>query len=222
MPSFFAVRHNSFQNRGLPWIDRIRTGLQSDGLCPECEGIHNRPVGELQVSLERTKAKHWPDVLGSGEYPLLIVSNRVLEAWQTEGVGVFPSSRVTLLPPHPKGLESLEPPAYFWLDGGNMLGARMDFDASGFVDVCFCSTCGRRSDNIKATYSRQNSRVWPYTFVDGTWTGQNLFTTDLSPAAFFCTQLVVDCAVKYRHTNFRFIPVEQGDAMGAKGLVYLR
>lgn len=221
MLPFYTVRHNSFQNHGLPWIDLIRKGLQSDGLCPKCKGTRDRPAGELQVSLEQKKAKHWPDVLGCGAYPLLILSSRVLEAWRTEAVGVFPTSRVTFYSPLPRGLEDSEPPAYYWLDGGNMLGARMDFDASGFVDVRFCLTCGRRTDNIPATYERQHSRKSPYAFVPETWTGQNLFTTDISPTAFFCTERVVECARKHQFTNFRFVPVEEDAAAGSPGVAYM-
>ena len=221
MTAFFSITHNSFYHRGLPWIQSIVAGFQTGPHCDECGADPYWPEGDLQAVLEKGRANKWPDVLGCGAYPLLVVSSRVLEAWDTERIGVFPTGRVTLLPPFPKGLEGTESPVYYWLDGGRMFGARMDFDASGFVDVRFCSTCGRRTDNISATYERQHSRVWPYKFVEGTWTGLNLFTTDLSPAAYFCTELVVDCAAKHQHTNFRFISAELGDGTGSKGQAYL-
>ena len=96
----------------------------------------------------------------------------------------------------------------------------MDFEASGFVDVRFCAECGTRTDEISATFHRQHSGVWQYVFRRGTWNGSNVFTTDLSPCRFFCTEAVVDCARKYKLTNFRFIPVEEGANFKSKGLDY--
>jgi hypothetical protein len=49
-----------------------------------------------------------------------------------------------------------------------------------------------------------------------------LFTTDLSPTAFFCTNQVVDCARRNRHSNFRFLPVELGAGAGHRGVDYLQ
>lgn len=90
-----------------------------------------------------------------------------------------------------------------------MMGARVDFDASGFVSVRFCERCGTRNDDLRATYDRQHSGIWPMRFLEGTWNGADVFTTDLSPAAFFCTEKVVECARQNRHTNFAFVPAER-------------
>jgi hypothetical protein len=221
MKKFYRVSHNTFDTNGFPWITRIVTGLQSGHNCPECSAALELPVGELAVALDSNKGVRWPDVIGSGDYPLFIVSARVLHAWKAEGVGAFPADRLSILQPWPAALMDSIPPAYFWLHGEQMFGARADFDASGFVDVRFCSTCGRRTDNISATYDRQHSAPWPYVFVEGSWNGANLFTTDISPACFFCTDAIVECARKHRHTNFRFIPVEEGNATDSSGLDYL-
>jgi hypothetical protein len=223
MTRFFSVLDNSFHTRGFPWAWRIVVGLDNKGECPECQGPLAQPEGDLQVLLERNKGSKWPDVLGCGAYPLFIVSERVLEAWRNDKVGEFPiGGRVSFSAPLPKKLERTNPPSYFWLDGAKMLGAKLDFDASGFVGVQFCGTCGRRWDNVKATYDRQHSLPWAYVFVDGTWTGSNLFTTDLSPTAFFCTERVVETARKHQLTNFRFVPVEEGDAPGSPGVQYIQ
>ena len=98
---------------------------------------------------------------------------------------------------------------YFWLDGQKIQGAMLDFEESGFVNVQFCPECNTRTDDIGATFDRQHSRVYPYAFRPGTWTGLNLFTTDLSHCSFFCTEAVVECARKHKLTNFRFVPAEE-------------
>ena len=223
MTRFLSVRDNSLHTRGFPWASRIVVGLDNKVVCGECRGVLRRPEGDLQVMLERDKGNKWPDALGCGHYPLFIVSERTLEAWQKDGVGEFPiGGAITFLDPLPKKLEQMKAPSYVWLDGDQMLGARLDFEASGFVGVQFCGTCGRRWDDIKATFHRQHSMPWSHVFVDGTWNGVNLFTTDISPTAFFCTDKVVESAIRHRLTNFRFVPVEEGDACGGPGVQYLK
>jgi hypothetical protein len=51
-------------------------------------------------------------------------------------------------------------------------------------------------------------------FKEGTWNGSNLFTTDIAETHFFCTEVFVECARKYKFTNFRFIPIEEGHGYG--------
>jgi len=222
MVRFFRVSDNSFHTRGFPWIARIEVGLEHKGICPECGGSLTQPRGDLQVALERNKGSKWPDAIGCGHYPLLVVSARVLSAWRNAKLGDFPvGGMVTLLPPFPKKLEKHEPPVYCWLDGAMMFGARLDFEASGFVGVQFCSRCSRRWDDIPATFQRQHSQRWGYVFWKGSWKGANLFTTDISPTAFFCTNAVVESAKEHALTNFRFIPVEEGVGAGSPGVEYL-
>jgi hypothetical protein len=191
--------------------------------CPEC-GVAPSQIftGDLEVTLEKRKGSKWPDALGCGAASLFIVSARVLEAWRDDAVGAFPiGGGISFTGALPKRLRDGRPPEYFWLDGQKMLGAKMDFDAAGFVDVRFCFACGNRIDDISATHEKQRSGLWPYAFVPDTWNGADLFTTDLSPAAFFCTNAVMECARRHRHTNFRFIPVEAGSATWSRGIDYL-
>jgi hypothetical protein len=224
MTRLYSVSDNSFHSNDFPWAWRIQSGIDfSLPPCPECDGPQTRLQGDMEMLLERKKGSNWPDIMGCGAYPLLIVSEQVLNVWLNDGVGQFPiGGRVSFLPPIPRKLEPTKAPAYFWLDGKQMLGAKLDFDASGFVGVQFCSRCGRRWDDVKATYDRQHSQPWSYVFVEGAWTGSNLFTTDLSPTAFFCTERVVECARKHQLTNFRFVPVEDGDAAGSPGVNYIQ
>ncbi|MEX0675994.1 MAG: hypothetical protein WD063_02885 [Pirellulales bacterium] len=225
MTSFFSIADNSFDTRGFPWVDHIVSGAVEVALpsCPECGVAPSRIFsGDLDVTLEKRKGSKWPDALGCGAASLFIVSARVLDAWHHDEAGTFPiGGRISFTGPFPKPLQDVRPPEYFWLDGEKMLGAKMDFDASGFVDVRFCSACGNRTDDISATHDKQRSGPWPYAFVPNTWNGANLFTTDLSPAAFFCTDAVMQCARRHHHTNFRLIPVEAGGATWSPGIDYL-
>jgi hypothetical protein len=221
MSDFFRVSDNSLQSDGYPWIERIHAGMREPVRCKRCGVEVSQPGGDLEVSLDENQGTRWPDVLGCGAHPLLIVSASVVESWQNEeqlapAVGGRVSFRAL-----PKGLEALKRPSYFWIDGARMRGANLDFQAGGFVDVRFCAECETRSENITATHTRQASGHWPYVFAAGTWNGAKLFTSDLSPAVFFCTDEIVECARRHRHRNFRFIPSEAGGATWSAGIDYL-
>lgn len=177
--------------------------------------------GPVEAYLDSQEGVKWPDIIGCGHFPFLVLSERALRAFSTEGIGEFVHYEVVIQPPLPKKLEVLNTPRYFRIDGRKMRGARLDFDSSGYVGVKFCPECGTRTDDIGATLKRILSRVYPFVFHPGSWNGANLFTTDLSPCSFFCTKAVLDCARKHRLTNFRFIPVEKGGYRRSKGLDYL-
>ena len=99
-------------------------------------------------------------------------------------------------------------PKYLWIDGRRLLGARLNFDASGFVDVQFCETCGNRTDNVRSTYDRQHiNPPPPITIKGGSLVGLDLFTTDLfAPTGFFGTDRLLGCA---NTTASRIWPFDQ-------------
>lgn len=221
MTNFFTVSHNSSYTRGFPWAERVVSGLTRGPACAVCGVEPFLAEGDIEVALERKKGSTWPDALGCGAYPFFIVSDRALAAWRAEGVGDFPRHAVRVVGPVPAKLSAQPPPAYSWIDGGRLLGARLDFEAGGFVGVRFCPGCGNRTHEVAATYNRRRSGRWPFAFVPGTWNGGPLFTTDLSPTQFFCTSEILRCARDYRLTNFRFLPTEDGGDAESKGLQYL-
>lgn len=218
--SFYSVSHNTFHTRGFPWINSIRAGLVAGPACKVCGASPRAPHGDLEVTLDPKKGREWPDILGCGAYPLFVISGAAAAAWREGNIGEFPRNRIEIVGARPKQLES-PPPDYYWVDGSEMLGALLDFESSGFVGVKFCPECRARTEDVGATYERQASARWPLVFIRGSWGGAKLFTTDLSPAHFFCTDEVLECAKKYRLTNFRFIPSEDGFDPESKGVKYL-
>jgi hypothetical protein len=118
---------------------------------------------------------------------------------------------VEFVEPNESGLSLDDAPRYFWIEGKRHFAAKMDFEGSGFVDVRFCGECGNRTDNISLTHRRQHADPPPPTIFDyAESSGFDLFTSDLSPTAFFCTNRVFDCARRHKLTNLAFCPVEQG------------
>lgn len=216
---FFTVSNNIFNTSGVPWIQEISEGLIVEKTCNTCLRTFEYPKGDITVVLESETGTKWSDVLGCGHYPLLIVSCRVIEAFEKEKLLSFPYHKVYIEKPYPKRLDEVSMPDYYWIDGPKMLGAKLNFQASKFVECGFCPECGTREiDQIK-TFELQD-KGYSYIFKNDTWNNSDLFVTDLSDTLFFCTDKILDCAKKYNLSNFRFIPVETANDL--KGINYLK
>ena len=86
------------------------------------------------------------------------------------------------------------------IGNGDLVGL---FVSSGrFVEAL--RSCGARSGDVRAT------KVTQYTFDYDAASGLDLFTTDMSPRAFFCTERVLECAREHRLTNVAITRVEDG------------
>lgn len=210
MNQLFRLSNNTTGTRGYPWAFRVTEGLKWVKTCFACDHDGRqiwKPVGDILVELEPDKGVRWPDLLGCGSLPLLIVSERVLHDWSEYGIGNhIPSNSVKIVGSLPAKLKGVSMPKYFWIDGSKMGGGKLDFDDSGFVDVRICPECGTRTKNISATMRRRASGEFPFKLESSSWSGAAVFTTDLSPYAFFCTQKVVACAKEKKHTNFLLTP----------------
>jgi hypothetical protein len=218
---FFSVSNSSFDIRGFPWIDDIVEGFNLGPDCNTCgsEGLL-RP-GKIEVTLDRHKGTVWPDVLGCGAYPLFIVSGRVLQAWEAELSFAPETYEVKVVGKLPKKLGSSRPPDYHYVNGKTLEGVKMDFAASGYVDIEICPECGTLSYNIGATDKKQNRNKYPHVFLKDSWAGKDLFTPEHWPYVFFCTEKLLQCATKFKLTNFRFTPTEEGNSFESKGVRYL-
>lgn len=221
MTRFYAISDNTSHNVGMPEIKKITDGIVDEGRCTTCGAAKRYPSGDLLVVLGDTPARLWPDVMACGDYPLLIVSERLVHAFHASDICMIVGGEVQIKQPIRNGLSIHDVPQYYWIDGMHHFAATMNFEASGFVDVIFCPECCNRSDDIGATYDRQHSKTWPYSFNYDAARGLDLFVTDLSPTTFFCTDRVLKCVRKFQLTNLRFIPTEAGEATWSKGIDYL-
>lgn len=210
MTRFYSVSDRTSYARGAPVIKKIKSGMVEGGICRVCGGARRWPHGDLLVQLGRSRAEFWPDVIACGDYPCLVLSQRFVDALEQSGAGFRLGGRVEFSNVEDTGL-SIASPQYYWVDGARSCAGAMDFDASGFVDVQFCPSCGRRTDNIGATYDRRHAQPAPGdVFKFDEHSGLDIFTTDLSPTAFFCTERVVSCAKINKVTNAAFRRVEDG------------
>jgi hypothetical protein len=219
---FYSIDDNTAHQQGMPEIYRIVEGMVTDGRCGTCGVLKRHPSGDLRVQFGKTRADTWTDIIACGDYPCFVVSERFVDAMRACGVRLERGGKVGFVEPVLNGLSLDDAPQYYWIDGKRHFAATMDFEASGYVDVRFCPECGTRSDNISATHQRQHSSPPSGDVFDyDASSGHDLFTTDLSPTAFFCTNAVIECARRHRLTNLRFIPVEAGTATWSDGIDYL-
>ena len=204
MKGFYEIRDRTNHTRGMPWIAEFTQGVVELDQCATC-GVRRRlPRGDLRALLEPVGTQ-WPDLIGNGDLVwLFVASGKFVEALRSCGVRVEIGGRVEFDEPGPKRLSLSEAPDYHWVEGERHLAARMDYEASGFVGVEYCPSCGARSHDIRATKEVR------FVFDYDASLGLDLFTTDMNPRAFFCTERVLECARKHRPTNVAISRVEDG------------
>jgi len=163
------------------------------------------PLGPILLRLY-DEGDFWPDHIGGGfTMPGFYVSERVKKSLDKEGVKydkAFPAS--VWMHELPPALKNVPPPKYYWLYP--LTGVEIDLTASGFVNI-------RRSPTTGLLYGDLPDRLDPCSlkevaFVDGSWTGADLFVSSRSPSRIFCTRRIIDLASKHRWTNFKFVPIE--------------
>ena len=188
----------------MPWIARFTEGVVHLDKCAACGAPDYFPRGDMRALLEPIGTQ-WPDLIGDGHLVGLFVSSgRFVEALRSCGLRVELGGRVEFDEPGPDRLALAEAPDYYWVDGERHLAARMDFEASGFGGVWYCLECRARRYNVRAT------KVTQYNFEYDATSGLDLFTTDMSPWAFFCTERVLECAREHKPTNVAITRVEDG------------
>jgi len=211
--SYFYFRHNSSFTRHFTWAASIRPRSKMiHRVCPEFGVVLHYPSGEFDVVVEG--GNQYPDILGCGAYPFLIVSQSVVDAWREAGITSFHSYLVHVdeVRSRSKRLHETQPPRYHRIEIGGR--CEIDLGASGLEVVRYAPECEYLATNP--------SLATGFQMVAGSWDGSPLFRDPLHyPRVSFCTQLVLDLARTYRFTNFRFEPMEGPYDHGSKGIDYL-
>ena len=207
----YKFTHNSFTNRGFAWAASIHPRSEVvHQECPKCGFVKYYPKGAFDVTLEM--GSKYPDVLGCGAYPFLIVSDKVIKAWQEAGVCCFHTYDVKVAKIKSARLKDLPVPQYYRVDIDG--SCRIDLEASGAKVVKFCSECLYRVTHPSVLKS--------FRMVSGSWDGSSLFRDQAHyPMVSFCTETIVKIAFQHRLTNFRFEPMAGPLEPGNKGIDYL-
>jgi hypothetical protein len=208
-PAFYRVSHNSSYTRGFTWAATIVPRSEViRRVCPEQGVAVSYPSGEFDVVVEGGNS--YPDVLGCGQYPFLIVSEPVVDAWRDAGVSSFTSYLVQVDDVHsrsPKLLRAI-PPRYYRIEIDGR--CEIDMAASGLEILRYAPEC-----HYIVTEPRQANG---FRLLDGSWDGSPLFRDQFRyPRESFCTQAIKDIAQAKRFTNFRFEPLAGPFGVAAGG-----
>jgi hypothetical protein len=210
-PSFCVFGDNTFSNRSFAWAASIHPRSEVvHQICSNCGSVKYYPKGAFDVTLE--KGSKYPDVLGCGAYPFLIVSGKVIEAWQEAGICCYHTYDVKIAEIKSAKLKDLTAPKYYRveIDGSCLI----DIEASGAKVVNFCPEC----HHLVTHPSVLNS----FSIATGSWDGSSLFRDQVHyPMISFCTDTIVKIAFQYRLTNFRFEPMAGPLDPGNKAIDYL-
>lgn len=199
---YYCLSDNSFGKRGFTWARSITVPGGAMPACTECKW--RQPIAFLEpmeIQADPEKGVKWPDALGNGSrHPGLLVSERVVADWRDADLR-FPEMHLCrVVPPFPK--RAGRPPFdYYWVEP--QLGPGLDLEASGLMEVGQCSTCGR------ARFHKGTGVHEKFVFLTGTNSELDVFVSDYSYAAFYCTDRVLRTAGEYGHSNFLFTPADQ-------------
>lgn len=156
--------------------------------CPYCgndsewdDSIYENLVFEVSGN------KIFPDKIIYGGHPgLLIISQKALMAFESEGVTGYSPFPVTLCQ---KG-ETLEVQYYVLKVEGK---AEFNYKKMGCKPKFYCKECN---------YAELDRTNFDRTYIkDGSWDGSDLFLTDM------CTERVLDIIKKYKLTGFMAIDI---------------
>ncbi|MCC6904508.1 MAG: hypothetical protein IT326_01615 [Anaerolineae bacterium] len=209
MSQFFEFGDNSHHTRGYAWAYSIDDPPPSYTTCDACGAIHTHfQPGGFGVKIE--DGSKWPDILGCGHYPLLILSGRVVDSLKAEGIANFHTAPVHVVRNNSRRLKAVAPPAYYVIDTDGR--CQIDLQASGLSVVSACAACGHRLYTGAAMHS----------MVPGSWDGTDLFRdADNFPMVNFCTERVFRLAGECRWTNFRFEPMGAPLDHSSRGMKYM-
>ena len=209
--TFYMFSDNSSYNPQFTQAFRIHSKSEMvDRECPEYGVRENYPSGAFDVSVEG--ASQYPDVLGCGAYPLLIVSQAVIDDWKEAGIHAFHTYPVGIAKVDSKVLRSVPAPAYFRVEIDGR--CQIDLEASGLRVLRYAPEC-----HYLATEPMVSSG---FKMVSGSWDGSPIFRdADLYPSVSFCTELILELAGKHKHINFRFEPMEGPFDNSSRGIDYI-
>lgn len=168
-----------------------------DWYCPDCGQAAKYPAGSFDVVLEG--GTQFPDFLGCGAYPLLIVSHRVLSTWRDAGVCQFVEYPVGIAAIQDSNLLVHSAPQYFRIEiRGECI---IDMAASGISVTGICNRCGEIDWTPPS--------VRPLRILDGSWDGSDLFRDQrVFRRVNLCTERVVELARLHGFTNASFERME--------------
>lgn len=211
---FLCMRDNTHFSRGWTWAYKIQPNPRDLGeLCPVCGKGRWFPSSYPRLPLLATVegGSKYPDVLGCGSYPLLLLSSRVMESWSLHDIkGYKHYPLATIAEPNSKICLATAPTYHHVEVTGR---CQFDLTAMGLRLIFTCPKCGYvdyKRDKSSFEADDPFEDFMEYRFLEETWDQADVFTTEIFPHLTFCTSRIVELAKKYGYSNFRFCPLRDG------------
>ncbi len=212
---FYEFGHNSFCTRGYTWAYSLKPLPAELKLrCDKCTaGLPLYPKHQIGLVVEG--GVKYPDILGCGAFPFLIVSQNVIDDWENAGITGYEKYEANIVEAKGKRIRDLEPPQYYHI---NITGrAQYDMDAMGFRCEVVCNYCG----HTRFIDSNNEMDIPSPTIIkEGSWDGSDMFAADITPGRSFCTEKILFLTGMNERTNCRFVPLDDNDPVSNKGLDY--
>jgi len=206
----YRFSDNSIYNPQFVWAAEIYPRSEIfNRTCSRCNSRESYPIGAFDVILE--DGTQYPDVLGCGAFPFLIVSNRVVDHWNHANITAFHVYPVGIAEIRTEGLRIADPPDYFRIEIDGR--CHIDLQASGLSVKQHCQKCHHLSTEPLVASG--------FAMTPNSWDGSSVFRDhDLYPHVNFCTKLLVELAHKHQHTNFRFELMQGPFDSSTRGIEY--
>jgi hypothetical protein len=179
-------------------------------VCKNCGHVEHYPSGAFDVNLEG--GSEYPDALGCGAYPFLIISERVVDDWNQAGIDNYLTYPVRISSIDSADITNKLPPNYWRIEMNGTCS--IDLLSSGLVNADYCAICG----NLRTG----ESQITGFIMEADSWDGSDLFRDkNQFPRINFCTMRILELAKKKTHSNFRFEPMQGPFGIDGKGITYL-
>lgn len=211
MDDIYRLRNNTSHFPKYAWAgDVVSDGWDQEPKCEVCGDGPEESPRSLDVVI--TKGSRYPDILGCGAYPFLIVSAQTVLVWQAHGIRGYDTYPVTLVEVKPKRLKTVIPLEYVRIE---IRGSCMvDVEASGFVAGPLCERHQRA--RVRRMVMSPVTQLFP-----GSWDGSDLFRDSVHfPRVTFCTRRLADICLEAKLKNFRFDLLGKEIDHGGKGDLY--
>jgi hypothetical protein len=165
--------------------------------CLRCGRAASYPSGAFEVMLEGGSG--FPDFLGCGAYPFLIVSERVITALRAAGV-TFQQHGVSVKSIRDSQLQLADAPTYFRIEATGQCW--INLAASGIQIQGICEECGE--------LQTRPPLIRRFTLLEGSWDGSDLcHDPRYFSRVYFASQRIADLSSNLKFTNCRLTEMGQ-------------
>lgn len=213
MATFYTFRNNTSSFPIYTWAASIvpRSPLTTVQ-CLACGYKDTFTSGAFDVICEG--GSKYPDVLGCGKYPYLLLSEKAISTWEKAGITQYHTYPVHVDSIKSRKLTKEMAPLYQRVE---IIGkCRIDLVGSSRDVESTCAVCGRSKFvrfDLTSTFK----------MIPGSWDGSSLFRDEIQfPCVTFCTREILDIAQSNDLTNFRFEPMHEPPNISSKGINYMK